>query len=109
MTETFNERCIKCKWLAPELKPPCGRIFHAHIAIAPLGGTVQIDTTPGMIPEQFEKEVNHMLGRVFEQVSIVIQKWPGWDDLGEIMRTHPDKQDCPGRDSSENPYLRVVK
>jgi hypothetical protein len=107
--QTYHERCLKCKWLAPDLTPPCGRLFSAQIAVAPLGGTVNIDFTPGMIPVEFEDKMRHMLGRIFEQVEITMQAWPGWDELGELMRSNPEKELCPGRDSSENPYLKLVK
>jgi hypothetical protein len=108
-TDWYHERCLKCRWLAPDLKPPCGRIFHAQIAVSPKGGTVDISFTPGMVPVEMEEDFKHMLGRVFGQVEIVIQAWPGWDQLGELMRLNPDKDSCPGRNAMDNQYLRIVK
>lgn len=109
MPTQYHERCLKCPYLAPKLDPPCGRTFEAIFHVTPLGGKIDISFTPGMIPKEFEPKLEYMLSRVFEQVSIVVNQWPGWDELGEIMRSNPVKTDCPGREEIENPYLRLVK
>lgn len=78
--------------------------------IAPHGGIVNISTTPGLIPEQFAKRFEDMLGQVFDRVVHAIELWPGWKELYELQATNPAKQDCPGRDEGAGvSYLRVVQ
>jgi hypothetical protein len=91
------------------LNPPCGNIFKASLHISPHGGTVDITTTPGLIPERFKPELENMLGKVFERVGIVIEQWPGWKELADIQACDPEKEECPGKEKSENPFLRVVR
>ena len=106
---TYHERCLKCRWLAPKLDPPCGRVFKAAVFVSPFGGDITIEFTPGMVPEQFEQKLKDYLFKVFEWMSAVIEKCPIWDEIGELQKTDPAKAECPGRDESRNPYLHVVK
>lgn len=109
VTATYNERCLKCRYLAPKLEPPCGRVFGARVLVGPYGGDIQIDFIPGMIPKEFEKQLEEYLGKVFQWMSAVLEKCPIWDQIGDYQKNHPEAADCPGREETQNPYLRVVK
>lgn len=104
----YNERCLKCKWLAPKLDPPCGRVFGASLLVGPYGGEVKIDFVPGMVPVEFEKRLEDYLARVAQWLCAVLEKCPIWDEIGEYQHSHPEAEHCPGRIESQNPFLRVV-
>ena len=109
MDTTYHEKCLTCRWLAPKLDPPCGRVFAAAVHVAPFGGDITIDFTPGMVPEQYEAKLKEYLGKVFEWMSAVIEKCPIWDEIGEYQKANPAAAHCPGREESKNPYLKVVR
>ena len=110
MADNYHEKCLTCKWLAPDLEPPCGRTFNAVMHVSPHGGIVNISTTPGLIPEQFQKKFENMLAQVFDRVVHVIEAWPGWHELYALQHANPVKQECPGKDESRiTDFLRVVK
>ena len=105
----YHERCLKCRWLAPKLNPPCGRLFKVAFLVSPIGGDITIDFTPGLVPEQLEEKFKHHLAKACEWLAAVIQADGLWDEIGELQKTDQAKKDCPGRDESSNPYLRIVR
>ena len=109
MPTQYHERCLTCEFLAPSLKPPCGRLFRATVDISPIGGNFDIVFTPGLIPEEFDDRLRLALVQIFDFVKTAVENWKGWDDLAELQKNNPEKKDCPGRVETKNPFLRVVK
>lgn len=108
MKQEYREQCLKCRFLAPKMNPPCGRVFKGALFIGPLGGTLTWEFMPGMVPVEMEEKLRDMLGQIGEFVTTHIQRWPWWDDYAKIMAFDPSKRDCPGREEARNPYLKVV-
>ncbi len=109
MATDYPEMCLTCRYFSPGLKNNCGRVFKAQVRVGPRGGDIDIEILPGMVPETHEEKLKNYLAKVFEWMSAVLEKCPIWDEIAVEMTENPEKKDCPGRDASRNPYLRVVK
>lgn len=82
------ERCLKCEFW----KGSCTRLFKAKIKILSAGGEIMLETQPGLIPHQYEKELEQYLGEVIGiLLADKIDSWPRWKDIKRLEKL----QGCP--------------
>lgn len=82
-----------------------------EINVTPLGGQIRLHTTPGMVPEELEKEVELYFSKLFDAMIPVIEAMPVWDKVREWQEASPEREGCPSRRISKalKPYLKIVK
>src|SRR5512139_2224276 len=74
------ERCLRCDWWSFS-RNVCDRIFKATIRVAQDAGEIRLETQPGLLPEDMEKEFGAWL---VGALGDMIDAWPGWHELKRI-------------------------
>lgn len=102
------ERCILCGFWNGER---CTQTFRLTIHITPVGGQVDFQTTPGMVPEEMKAEIGGYFHKFIDKLIPVIEMMPIWDRIREFQAAIPERKDCPARRERDDikPYLRIVK
>jgi len=89
----------------------CTHTFRLVFLVEPIGGQVEIQATPGMIPSELEDAFREYFTKLFSKIIPVIETMPLWDQIREFQLNHPDREHCPSRVESKElkPYLKLVK
>ena len=107
-----HERCWLCGFWNGER---CNQTFRLTIHVTPtdgIGGQVDFQTTPGMVPEELKPKLNKYISKFLEKVLPAISMLPIWDEIRDFQLANlPERADCPGRKINETKkeYLRIVK
>lgn len=75
-----HERCLKCSWWN-FTKSSCDRIFKALIRVSQDAGEIRLETQPGILPEDMEKQFEAWL---VGALGDYIDAWPGWYEIKKI-------------------------
>jgi len=88
----------------------CTNTFRLVIFIEPVGGQVDLVTTPGMVPDSLKGELHEQFSALVCRFLVpLIEKMPVWAKIREYQAQHPEAHECPGRVARGAPYLRVIK
>jgi len=100
------ERCWLCSfWNGSR----CTHTFRLTFHIDPVGGQVDFQATPGMVPEEIMPRLAQYFQKLIERVAVAIELMPFWDEVREFQIVQ-GRSDCPGRKEREEikPYLKIV-
>ena len=103
------DSCLLCTFWNGER---CIQTWRLTIHITPTGGQVDVQTTPGMVPEELKEKFTRYFQRFLEKVLPAIDMMPIWDEIREYQLAHtPVTETCPGRQIKEDikPYLKIVR
>jgi hypothetical protein len=106
---TTHERCFLCAFWNGDR---CTQTWRLTIHIEPIGGQVDFQTAPGMVPEELKPKVTEYFQKFLSKVLPAIEMMPIWDEIREWQLAHlPETSDCPARKVRDDikPFLHVVR
>ncbi|MFP3866871.1 MAG: hypothetical protein ACLFUU_01745 [Desulfobacteraceae bacterium] len=101
----MHERCVKCEHWDWD-KQCCRRIVKAKVLIGMNGGEIDIQTQPGLLPQDLEQELALFLG---DAIPRIIDSWTGWREIHAYLKKNPEKKDCAARQEAKGFRQEVIK
>lgn len=104
-----DERCWLCSfWSGSRCTNTWKLIIHAE----PIGGQIEISTSPGMIPEELKPRFTEFFQKFFEKLIPAIEQFPLWAEIQEFqIAKDKTTRECPGRNERQDikPFLHIVR
>lgn len=104
---SIPERCFLCAhW--DHQHNECLRVVRMTVVVGEGGGSIDLQTTPGLIPVDLE---NALLRDMTNALSRIIDAWPGWKEIREYREgKDAGGHDCAAREEMVHlkPYLHIV-
>ena len=77
---SIPERCLRCDWWS-HTKAKCTRVLKGRLIIGHNSGELDIETTPGLIPEHLSDEFEAWL---VDAISTAVDSYPGWPEIEKL-------------------------
>jgi len=111
MDDDRHERCWLCAF---SQDGRCTNTFRLIIHVTPIdgiGGQVDFQCTPGMVPEELKPKLTKYMSKFLEKVLPAISMMPFWEEVRNFQLANSDRAGCPGHKERQDikPYLRLVK
>jgi len=89
----------------------CTQTWRLLIMVEPVGGLIDLQTSPGMVPEELKAELTDYFQKFMSRLIPAIETMPFWEEIRKFQLALPERAACPARRERQEikPYLKVVK